>query len=272
MITFPNAKINIGLNIVQKRPDNYHNIESIFYPIPLSDILEIVPSKEETCLINLGNTINCPTDKNLVIKAYKALMCTHSLPNSKIILYKNIPDGAGLGGGSSDAAFTLKILNELYELNISDNDLMNVASSLGADCPFFLHNVPILATGIGNIFTPISLSLSGKYIILIKPDISIPTALAYSKVTPSTDFMPLAEAIELPIQEWKKYIKNDFELSIFATFPQLKEIKDFLYENGALYSSMSGSGSSIYGIFDNVIMADLIKSKYASYKFYQMKL
>lgn len=248
MLTFPNAKINLGLNIVSKRPDGYHNIETIFYPIPVKDALEIIPANE-TKFTQSGIKIDVPAEKNIVVKAYNILAEEYELPKFNIYLLKNIPFGAGLGGGSSDAAFMLKMLNEVCELNISNDKLENIASRIGADCPFFINNKPVFASGIGNIFEPIELSLEGLYLCLVKPDISVSTPQAYSNAKPLVPEISLKEIIKHPVEEWKDLMVNDFEKSVFPQFPQIAEIKKKLYESGAIYASMSGSGSSVFGIF-----------------------
>ena len=250
MIVFPNAKINLGLNIVKKREDGYHNIESVFYPIPLFDILEVIPknnSNKPFCI----EVIDLPDDgkPNLVEKAYRALSAKYEIPPIEVVLKKCIPFAAGLGGGSADAAYMLKILSEMFIENISDEELHEIGKGIGADVPFFIKNKPVFAEGIGTEFSDIDLSLKGYYIVLIKPDIAISTAEAYSGVTPANPNYDLKETLKLPINEWKGVVKNDFEDSLFPKYPRLKAIKDALYEAGAEYASMSGSGSSIFGIF-----------------------
>lgn len=252
MICFPNAKINLGLNIVQKRIDGYHNLETIFYPIPLEDILEIelAPTQKTDCELCLsGIVVEGNLDDNLVVKAYRLLKDTHKLPPIRIYLHKIIPSGAGLGGGSSDAASMLKLLNKFFELKINDLELQKLATSLGADCAFFIQNQPTFAEGIGEIFTSINLSLKGYYLYLIKPDVFISTAMAFSEINPKQPSMPLLDIISLPIEEWKNYIVNDFEDGIFKKLPQLAKLKEEMYQKGAIYAAMSGSGSTIYGIF-----------------------
>lgn len=252
MITFPNAKINLGLNIVEKRPDGYHNLETIFYPIHIEDALEIVESKKTDREYELhisGTTIEGNPEENLVIKAYRLLLKEYELPPIAVYLRKHIPSGAGLGGGSADAAFMLKLLNETYHLNISDDKLEGYAATLGADCAFFIKNKPVFATGIGNVFEPVDLSLSNYYIIVIKPDIFVSTREAFSFIRPSHPTLSLKEIIRKPIEEWKDWMMNDFEASVFAGHPEIKKIKEALYTEGAIYASMSGSGSSVFGIF-----------------------
>lgn len=255
MITFPNAKINIGLNIVERRPDNYHNIETVFYPISLCDILEVVESKNnQYTLYNSGIVVDAPAENNLITKAYKLLHEEFNLPAVDVYFQKNIPFGAGLGGGSADAAFMLKLLNEIFELQLSDSMLENYASKLGADCPFFIQNKPVFASGTGNIFNNINISLKGHYIALIKPDVYVSTADAYAGVKPQKPVYSLFETIEqTPISEWKNRVVNDFEKTVFFKFPTIEKIKDKLYAQGAVYASMSGSGSSVYGIFEKEI-------------------
>ncbi len=254
MLIYPNAKINIGLNVIERRPDGYHNIETVFYPIGLSDVLEIEPS--ETCtdysFSSAGITIDGDPEDNLIVKAYWLLCSEYQFPPVDISLVKQIPFGAGLGGGSSDAAFTLKAINKLFSLKITPKKLEKLASKLGADCPVFIRNKPVFATGTGNVFTPIELSLKGYFMLLVKPDIHVATPEAYSLVKPEKPEMSLVELIKQPIAEWKKTIKNDFEKSVFTKYPVIEDIKLKLYEMGAVYASMSGSGSSVYGIFESV--------------------
>ena len=250
MIVFPNAKINIGLNIVERRPDGYHNIETVFYPIPLCDALEIVPAQEgDATLTCYGNAIDCPVEKNLVMKAYRLMQQQYQLPPVDIFLYKHIPDGAGLGGGSSDAAFTLTTLNEMFELGLSREQLAAMAASLGADCPFFIYNTPMMATGIGDVLSPIDVDIKRFTLLLIKPDVSVPTKAAYAQVTPHPALVPIPAILEQEPQLWLDTLVNDFEPSVFAQYPELAHIKQSLYDAGAIYAAMSGSGSSIFGIF-----------------------
>ena len=251
MICFPNAKINLGLNIVSKRTDGYHNIETIFYPINLRDVLEIVPSKEkEGVFKQTGIEIEGDPNSNLVLKAYRLLKEQFNIPEIDIYLRKNIPFGAGLGGGSADAAFMLKLLNDYAELNLSTEQLEAFAAKIGADCPFFIQNKPMFAEGIGNIFTPVELSLKGYYMTLIKPDIHVSTQEAYSNVHPQQPSIPIIDIIKKPMDEWNNLLFNDFEESVFSKHPAIRDIKEKLYKSGALYASMSGSGSSVFGIFD----------------------
>lgn len=263
MVTFPNAKINLGLDIVSKRPDGYHNLETVFYPIPLEDVLEITTVKEESApdyTFTMHNAVfEGDNNDNLVVKAYKILAADHKLPKVSIALYKNIPTGAGLGGGSSDAAFTLKMLNEIAELGLSDERLEQYAAQIGADCAFFIKNAPAYATGIGNILTPTTCNISGYTLVLVKPEIHISTKEAYSLVHPAAPETPLTVISQKPVEEWKGLMKNDFEKSVFAAHPSMEGIKEQLYAMGAVYASMSGSGSSFFGIFKDEQNIDSIK-------------
>lgn len=253
MITFPNAKINLGLNIVEKRPDGYHNLETIFYPIPLEDALEINPltkGSEPVCtLTQTGISIGGDSKDNLVLKAYQLLNAHYTLPPVQIHLYKHIPTGAGLGGGSADAAHMLKLLNEQFELNIPTETLEEYATQLGADCAFFIRNSPLYAEGIGNRFTSIQLSLKDYGLIVVKPDIFVSTREAFAHVKPCRPRLNLKDIIRRPVHEWKTCMTNDFEASVFPQFPVISTIKEELYRLGAVYASMSGSGSSVYGLF-----------------------
>lgn len=264
MITFPNAKINLGLNIVERRPDGYHNIETVFVPIPWSDILEIVPAKagKPTTLTTYGIPVNCPPEKNLVMKAARLMQQQYDVPELEIHLTKVVPHGAGLGGGSADAAFTLTMINEIFDLGIKHPQLAETAQQLGADCPFFIYNKPMLATGIGDILSPIEVDLTRMGLFLVKPDVLVPTAEAYSNVTPSKPDSRLIDDIKAPVTSWQKSIKNDFETSVFKLHPQLQDIKSQLLENCALYAAMSGSGSTIFGIFESVNMAEKMKGRF----------
>lgn len=252
MITYPNAKINLGLNIVEKRPDGYHNLETIFYPINLQDALEVtkLDAEVEYELKVSGSPIEGEPENNLVIKAYRLLKKDFpEMAPINIHMYKHIPTGAGLGGGSADAAFMIKLLNEKFKLNLSVEKMEEYASILGADCAFFIQNKPVFASGIGNIFEPINLSLKGYYLILVKPDIFVSTKDAYANVTPKTPDQSLKDIIRMPVETWRATMKNDFEHSVFQKYPEIAAIKDKLYDMGAIYASMSGSGSSVFGIF-----------------------
>lgn len=257
MVVFPNAKINLGLDIVSRREDGYHNIESIFVPVPWCDILEIVPAQgTESTLTITGRKVDCPIEKNLVMKAFRAMQKSYNVSDVDIYLHKVIPDGAGLGGGSADAAFTITAINELFSLNASKDELAKIAATIGADCPFFIYNTPMLATGIGTDFSDIALNLSGYKILIVKPQVSVPTAQAYAGVKPQQPEKSLGELIAMPINQWQGNIKNDFENSIFPIHPIVAEIKQEIVNMGALYASMSGSGSAVYGIFNNDILSE----------------
>ena len=252
MITYPNAKINLGLNIVEKRPDGYHNLETVFYPINLQDALEVNlrEGEEEFSLKVSGVSIEGKPEDNLVVKAYRLLKKDYPhIPAIDIHMYKHIPTGAGLGGGSADAAFMIKLLNEKFKLNLSIEKMEEYAAILGADCAFFIQNKPVFATGIGNIFEPIQLSLKGYYLVLVKPDIFVSTKDAFAHITPKEPTQSLKEIIRMPVETWRATMKNDFEESVFQKFPEIAAIKDKLYDLGAIYASMSGSGSSVFGIF-----------------------
>jgi 4-diphosphocytidyl-2-C-methyl-D-erythritol kinase len=252
MICFPNCKINLGLFITEKRPDNYHNIETIFYPVPLTDILEIVESKKNEFTVS-GHDIPGSRSSNLCLRAYDILRRKFNLPPIKIHLHKVIPTGAGLGGGSSNAAFTIKLLNDLFSINLKDEQMHEIAENLGSDCSFFIKNNPVFATNKGDLFKNIDLDLSSYHILLVKPNIHISTPEAYSKITPKKASFPLTTLDVSEIHKWKYNVKNDFEDNIYAKFPEIKLIKEKVYKAGAVYASMSGSGSCVYGIFEKPV-------------------
>lgn len=269
MILFPNAKINLGLDILRRRPDGYHDISTVMIPVPWCDVLEIVPSTSgNTTLTTSGRTVDCPPEKNLVMKAYRALAEeVGGLPAVDIYLRKIIPDGAGLGGGSADASFTLRGLNEMFETGLDDEALAAIASRIGADCPFFIYNRPMLCTGTGTTMRPIDIpSLKGFLLALVKPDASVPTAKAYAGVTPAMPEVELENLIERFPHEPR--IKNDFEASIFPSYPVIADVKARLEKDfGAVYASMSGSGSSVYAIIpaensDADILADRLRREF----------
>lgn len=250
MILFPNAKINLGLNILRKRDDGFHELETIFYPIGLKDGLEFIENKKDKIVFsNSGLSLNIDPEENIVIKAYRLLAADHSLPGLDIHLHKVIPFGAGLGGGSSDAAFLLKGLNDFFELGLSINELKGYAVKLGADCSFFLENKPAFASGIGEKLQTIDFSLNGYYIVLVKPPFGVGTKEAYAGIKPSTSQFSLIESIQQAPNNWLDHITNDFEVSVFPLFPEIAEIKLKLLNLGAVYASMSGSGSSVFGLF-----------------------
>lgn len=252
MLVFPNVKINLGLSIIEKRPDGYHNLETVFYPVALEDALEIRTAdgaEGKYTLCQHGLEIAGRPEDNLVVKAYLLLDKEFRLPPVEIHLYKHIPSGAGLGGGSSDAAFMLKMLNEHYRLHLSDEQLESYAATLGADCAFFIRNRPTFAESIGNVFSPVDISLKGYQIVIVKPDVFVSTREAFSNIRPHRPLHPVREAIMQPVARWKELLVNDFEESVFPQYPVIREIKEELYRQGAVYASMSGSGSSVFGLF-----------------------
>jgi 4-diphosphocytidyl-2-C-methyl-D-erythritol kinase len=268
MICFPNAKINLGLHVTAKRPDGYHNIETVFYPIPLKDALEVVEASTFS-FSQTGIVIDGPTENNLVVKTYEWMKTRFDIPPLEVHLLKSIPFGAGLGGGSSDAAFMLKLLNDFCTLDLSEEELEMMAASIGADCPFFIRNKPVFASGIGNEFTPVVLSLQGYYLCLVKPDLAVSTAEAYSLVKPTIPDLSIKEIILRPVSEWRELMVNDFEKSIFYLYPEIARIKDVLYASGAVYAAMSGSGSSVFGLFDKPVS---IKNEFPDYYVWEAKL
>lgn len=251
MISFPNAKINIGLYITEKRADGFHNLETIFFPVGWSDAIEIAHSTE-LCLTTSGIIISGSPESNLVMKAYLLLQKDFGLPALKIHLHKQIPFGAGLGGGSSDGAFMLRLLNQTFDLQLSQEKLIEYAAVLGSDCPFFILNKPVFATGRGEIMKEINLNVKGLYLLLVKPPLEVSTAIAFQNVVPQKPVVSLSELINLPVQEWKNNIANQFESSVFPQYPEIAGIKNQLYGMGAVYASMSGSGSCVFGLFNEL--------------------
>lgn len=257
MILFPPAKINLGLNVLRKRPDGFHDIETVFYPIPLKDALEIVPSAgPKNTFKAYGLDIPGDPAENLCLKGVELIQDEFQTPPVDIFLYKAIPTGAGLGGGSSDAAATLTIMNDLFALHLSEIELKTYAAKLGSDCAFFIRPAPTFATGRGEVLYEIRLDLSSYSLLLVLPGIHVPTAAAYRAVTPKVPEWRLDQLTDLPMEDWKNIVVNDFEESVFKQFPVLAEIKQKLYDGGAIYASMSGSGSSIYGIFPKGAVPD----------------
>lgn len=258
MITFPCAKINLGLNIVSKRPDGYHNLETVFYPIPLTDALEIkymdekFPSESPCDLKITGNDVDCNEEDNLVIKAYQLLAADFQLPRVHAHLVKRIPTQAGLGGGSSDAAYMIRLLDERFRLNIGIPEMERYAAKLGADCAFFITADPSYAEGIGDVLMPADVpgaGLGGYYLAVVKPSVAVSTRDAYAAIVPKTPAKCCRDIVRQPIQTWKDELVNDFEAPIFAMHPELAAIKQSLYDAGAVYAAMSGSGSALFGIF-----------------------
>jgi 4-diphosphocytidyl-2-C-methyl-D-erythritol kinase len=252
MISFPPSKINLGLNVVLKRTDGYHEIETCFYPVPWTDILEIIPS-DTLAFTQTGISIPGKPEDNLCVKAYQLLRADFELPPVKIHLHKIIPTGAGLGGGSSDGAHTLRLLNTIFNLEINTAQLKAYASQLGSDCAFFIENKAMLGTGRGEILESANVDLKGKFIVLIKPDVHISTAEAYSSITPAFNQNRVQDVLAMDTSKWKRLLCNDFEIPVFTKYPLILEIKDKLYQQGATYASMSGSGSAVYGIFDEPV-------------------
>lgn len=276
MILFPNCKINLGLHILARRPDGYHDIETVMVPVDLTDILEIVPAKnDKTTLTVTGNHVDCPPEKNLVIKALRAVekFINKQLPVD-IYLRKIIPDGAGLGGGSSDAAFTIKGLNNIFNLALTDQEMASIASTVGADCPFFIYNRPMLATGTGTILCPIQLSdnLKNLTCLIIKPTEGVSTAEAYAGVTPRKPAVILKDVLSTPVDKWQSLLVNDFEKSVFEKRPEIADVKQKFIDSGAIYAAMSGSGSSVFGLFENDKMADDICRDVSNLFYQKVKL
>ena len=258
MTIFPCAKINLGLNIVSKRPDGYHNLETVFYPIPLTDGLEIksmdqdFPSEVPCDLKITGNAVDCNESQNLVVKAYDLIANDFDIPRVHAHLYKKIPSQAGLGGGSSDGAFMIRLLDERFRLNIGVAEMERYAAKLGADSAFFITAIPAYATGIGNLLEPIDDScgcLTGYHVVIVKPDIAVSTRDAYRMIMPKQPSKSCRTILQQPIKTWKNELINDFEPPVFSRHPELRNIKEHLYSLGADYAQMSGSGSALFGIF-----------------------
>ncbi len=248
MIAFPHAKINIGLNVISKRADGYHNISTCFFPIGWKDALEILPSDEDQFSAS-GLEIPGDSSSNLCMKALELLRQDFKLPPVQIHLHKVIPMGAGLGGGSADAAFTIKVLNEIFQLKLDSGQMIKYASAIGSDCAFFTQDKSVIAQERGNRFDEIIVPLQGYHLVVINPGIHVNTAQAYASLIPQQPSRPLEEVLKMPIERWKENLFNDFESTVFKMFPEIASIKSALYDKGAVYASMSGSGSSVYGIF-----------------------
>ena len=268
MIVFPNCKINLGLNIIRKRADGFHDLETFFFPVALRDALEILPASGNTTRLTVTGFLAGKPEDNLCIKAFDLLKKDYPmLPEIDIHLHKNIPPGAGLGGGSADAAFTLLLLDKKFNLGISEKKMHEYALLSGSDCPFFLIDKPCLATSRGEILEPVNLSLSGYKILLINSGIHINTGEVFRKVEPAAPEKNIKEIIQQPVENWKAELVNDFEKIIFKIYPRLKEIKETIYNSGALYASMSGSGSTLYGIFEK---ASIINYPFEHAYFYRV--
>ena len=256
MITFPIAKINLGLNVVEKRLDGYHNLQTVFYPVPIMDALEIAPMSEGfpsdvDCDLKVTNIhIEGDEQRNLVVRAYQLLKKDFpSLPRIHTHLWKGIPTQAGMGGGSSDCAYMIRLLNETFDLQLTNEQMQQYAAQLGADCAFFIESVPCYAEGIGEQLEPISLDLSGWYIGVVRPDIPVPTKEAFSRIHPHYPSLNCREIVMQPVETWRDNLINDFEESVFALHPEIGAVKEQLYKMGATYAAMSGSGSALFGLF-----------------------
>ena len=268
MITFPNCKINLGLHITAKRPDGYHDIETVLFPVPWCDILEIVPADDATVgdtLTVSGRAVNCPPEKNLVMKALAALRHRVSFPAVDVHLHKVIPDGAGLGGGSADASFAIRMANDIFGLRLGDEAMAEVAAEVGSDCPFFIYNRPMLATGRGTTLTDATVDLGGKTIVIAKPEgASVSTAAAYASVTPRLPETPLSDILSRPVEEWQGRLRNDFQEGVIAIEPSVGEVLHSMLDAGATYAAMSGSGAALFGIFDNDNAAETLTRQLTS--------
>lgn len=281
MIDFPCAKINLGLNITEKRADGYHNLETVFFPIPICDALEIktmderFPSNVACDLKVTGNNVCCNENDNLIVKAYNMIAADFDIPRVHAHLYKNIPSEAGLGGGSSDAAYMIRLLDQRFRINIGNAEMEKYAARLGADCPFFITAEPSYAEGIGEILSPVNITdnnLEGYSLVVVKPQIAVSTKEAFSSITPRKPLMCCREIVAQPIETWKDALCNDFEESVFGIYPQLNDIKNRIYTLGAAYAQMSGSGSSLFGIFKSDVDELSIKNEFADCRTFVMKL
>ena len=268
MLSFPNAKINLGLRITDKRSDGFHTLQSCFYPVGWRDVLEIIPSGTFG-FSSSGLPIPGATDTNLCVRAYNLLKNDFGLPPVRLHLHKVVPIGAGLGGGSADATFTLKLLNDRFELGLPVLSLENYARQLGSDCAFFVQNRPVYCVEKGDVFEDIAVDLRGHYLLLVYPNVAISTAEAYAAIRPSRPKTALRDDLQEPLNTWRSTIHNDFEDSLFPRYPILARLKQSLYEMGAVYASMSGSGSTVYGIFD---APPLVPNQFQDYSVWQGNL
>jgi 4-diphosphocytidyl-2-C-methyl-D-erythritol kinase len=258
MISFPHCKINLGLNVIQKREDGFHNIESVFYPVNWCDVLEIIEVGTKPFELTIsGLDVKGDPEKNLCYKAWKLISLDFKLPNLSVYLHKVLPMGAGLGGGSSDAAFTLKMINELCNLGLSTEKLVEYAAQIGSDCAFFIHNKPMLATGKGEILAPLDVNLSGHKIVIAMPNVSVGTAEAYSWIKPKSPINNLESVLKSSINSWNQNLVNDFEIPVIERFPIIGEIKETFKTSGAAYTSMSGSGAAVFALFEKEIPKNL---------------
>lgn len=260
MKTYPCAKINLGLYVTERRPDGYHNLQTVFYPVPLCDELEIEVSDADGIEV-LGMEVAGDANDNLVMRVVRQLRSDgFDVPPLKITLTKNIPTGAGLGGGSSDAAFAMKMINQMFGLGLGNEEMERRVARLGADCAFFIRCKPVYATGIGDVFSRIDVDLNGLWIVIVKPDDFISTREAYQGVSPRMPETDLMVLLHQPISTWPAFVGNDFELSILLSHKRIGDIKNRLYDNGALYASMSGSGSAVFGIFSEQPLPEVVRS------------
>lgn len=264
MITHPICKINLGLNVVERRPDGYHNLETVFYPVPICDALEVFemdrqfPSSVDCDLKVTNIAIGGDEQRNLVVRAYQLLKHDFpTLPRIHAHLYKGIPTQAGMGGGSSDCGFMITLLNRMFRLELSDEQMIDYAARLGADCAFFILNRPCYAEGIGEKLEPIALDLSGWYLAVVRPDIPVSTKEAFSLITPQHPAENCRDIVMQPVETWRDRLTNDFERSVFALHPEIAAIKEKLYDLGAVYAAMSGSGSSLFGLFRQPVSLDM---------------
>lgn len=264
MLAFANAKINLGLNVTDKRADGYHNLETVFYPVKLYDVLEITEAAE-TSFECKGIDVPGDTADNICLKAYHLLSKDFELPPLKITLLKNIPVGAGLGGGSADAAFLIKLINDKCELGLTIGAMEDYARVLGADCAFFISNHPVYAYGKGDQFAELHVDLSAYYKVLVKPPVHVSTADAFGGLSPAFPEKPLIDLIKLPVTDWKERVKNDFEERIFVKYPEISQIKEQLYLAGATFALMSGSGSSVFALFEKETRLPLLEKENSVY-------
>ena len=257
MICRANCKINLGLDILRRREDGFHDLETVMIPVlELYDVVEVERVEGDSEFVQKGLVVDCDIEQNLCIKALRLMQRLYGVGEAKITLDKRVPFGAGLGGGSSDATAVILALNELYNLGLSEGRLVEIAAMIGSDTAFFVRNTPQLCTGRGEKMEPVELPLQGKYLVVAKPNEGVSTKEAYSGVKPAVPQVRLADALKRSIEEWQGVVKNDFEPHIFAAHPAIAELKKRILDAGAVYASMSGSGSSVFGIFDKEIALD----------------
>jgi 4-diphosphocytidyl-2-C-methyl-D-erythritol kinase len=270
MIAYPHAKINLGLNVVSKREDGYHNLETVFYPVQWCDVMEIIPGPQHSKGIEVhlsGLPVAGKHADNICVKAYELLRANYPVRSVKLYLDKQIPMGAGLGGGSSDAAFFVKRMNEIFSLGISNDDLRNMVKQLGADCAFFIDGNPVYAEERGDKFTPVSFSLSGYYAAIVYPNVHVSTPTAFANIVPAKPRFNCKDVVTChPIEKWKDLLTNDFEITVFKVHPEIATLKNQLYDAGAIYASMSGSGSAVYGIFrEEPVLTEIERLNYRKF-------